>query len=272
MGIHAKALWTLQVSMTALSGDATLPLVSRWFGTSRGLGEGRLSTSVGYPLRQPWSKKHTTKRVRCVSVTVPAWGPGAGPGPVLAADAVRPSPVARAVHGEIVSTPRRRPHVEYPDSQNLLGLPGSELQQPPGKRWIDYLPCMLDEVLAAQTWTPQICLYLGAVSATPSPLSSRGFLFLPIPYPAGLAPGAWRRKRGGVLVARRSIRGLGIHPAHPRTVPDRIASGGLVADATPPPLIRLPDSCGRGLEASTTTQSVPLQGKWALQPAARCMV
>lgn len=148
MGIHAKALWTLQVSMTALSGDATLPLVSRWFGTSRGLGEGRLSTSVGYPLRQPWSKKHTTKRVRCVSVTVPAWGPGAGPGPVLAADAVRPLPVARAVHGEIVSTPRRRAHIEYPDSQNLLGLPGSELLQPPGKRWIDYLPCMLDEVLA----------------------------------------------------------------------------------------------------------------------------
>ena len=252
MGIHAKALWTLQVSMTALSGDITLPLVSRWFGTSRGLGEGRLSTPVGYPLRQPWTRKHTAKRV-CVSVTVPALG--AGPGPVLAAD------------GRCAAYARRRPDSARRVPRTCSDCRARSCSHQGSAGLITCLSCWM-RCLLGRPGPPRSvsgCRLFHPLPPLPRFLSvPRSGVVLGLRGVAaeegGSAASAW---------ARWSIRGLGIHPAHPRTVPDRIVSGGLMADATPPPLIRLPDSCGRGLEASTTTQSVPLQ---ALQPAAWCMV
>lgn len=173
-----------------------------------------------------------------------------------------PSPVARAVHGEIVH--HAGGHTS--SSQTPRTCSGCRARSCSHQGSAGLITCL---VCWMRCSLPPICIWVP--SLPPPPLfrpeaSSSSPSRILLAWPQGRGGG----KGGGVLVARWSIRGLGIHPAHPRTVPDRIASGGLVADATPPPLIRLPDSCGRGLEASTTTQSVPLQenGRCSLQPGA----
>jgi len=76
IGIHAKPLWTLHVSFN----DGTFgrhyiaTCQSMVWDEPGGLGEGRLSTSVGYPLRQDQASSTQRSVWRCVSVTVPALG------------------------------------------------------------------------------------------------------------------------------------------------------------------------------------------------------
>src|SRR4051794_30216845 len=105
------------MSMTALSGDITLPLVSRWFGRSRGLGEGRLSTpACRLPVEtRPPKQAHdkACEVCECDRSCLGSWGPGAGVLPQT---------------GRSLRTPTQEDTRRQGTQNLLLGLPGPELQ------------------------------------------------------------------------------------------------------------------------------------------------